>query len=177
MFCDLCSRQAFDDPKIDDFTFGRITATTGQESPTFELRMQNREHPTTGSDYHWSSLISTDLNGVRVTVRLVMASNLADTTSQIAEPDWRITRPRLDGDEAVFTVGPPHDIYRLETPWPRLKQARCTHEYKDGGCASQSSKTTCPSKTVQECMARHSQNALRISQLPIHDRSLYRRAR
>ena len=156
----------------DTLSFGAIKATTAQESPRVALKLQNIAHPTSGAGRPWSTVINAeDVNGVRVTVRLYHL-----TEGQVlAEEDWAISGPRLAGDDVQLPIGPLHDIYQLETPWPRLKQPRCTHEYKDEGCASQSTLKTCPGKTIQECIARHNALALRISQLPIHDRSLYRR--
>jgi hypothetical protein len=160
----------------DDFSFGAIRATAMQESPSFDLRIQNRRNASTDATRPWSTeLASTDMNGTKVNVRLVMVSQVADGTAQIAEERWYISGPRLEGDYAIFPLGPKHQIFRLETPGPRLASPRCFYEYKDGNCASQSTLKTCPGKTLFECQQRHSPWSLRFSQLPFIDGSLTRR--
>lgn len=163
----------------DEFSFGEISASVAQENPTLELRLQNVYDPATmAAGRTWSTLIAAeDLNGVVVNFRLVAASILNDGEAQIPEENWRVNRPRIEGDDVVLLLGPPHNVFVEETPRPSLRSPRCESEYKDPvTCASVSAKLTCPGRSLAECMARHSPDAVRISQLPYLDQSLKRRS-
>ena len=159
----------------DDLRFGEIRATNDLESPLLEVRLQNVRHPVTGAARPWSTEINqTNFNGVGVNFRLVARALLADGNAQIEDEGWRISGAVLDKNDVVFPVGPPHNIFVLETARPTLKKPRCDSEYKDGFCKSASTLPTCP-KNLPACMARHPHLALRFSQYPYHDQSLRRR--
>ena len=157
------------------FQFGAIGGTIRQTNPTIPLRVLNITHPTTGASRPWSTTLSTEsLNGVTVNVRIVMTSELADSTAQIDETRWKTNRPSLDGDWLVLQLGPPQSIGNIETPVPMLRAPRCRWQYKDELCQSVSTLTRC-GKTVGECIPRHSRLCVRISQIPYGGGDLSRR--
>lgn len=150
----------------DEFDFGEVQAVLVPASPSLTFRIQNLRHPVTGATRPWSAVLAAeDLNGKLLTVRFVSTALLADATAQ-ESVEWVIRKASIRGNFCELELGPPYDIARLRLPWPPVRSHRCTHEYKDGLCKSESSLTTCPTKDVAACAGRHPAAKLRMSQLP-----------
>jgi hypothetical protein len=151
----------------DVFSFGEVGGALRPVSPTMPLAFQNLRDPVTDTERPWSArLAGEDLNGVVVSVRVVMLSQLADTTAQIDETNWRVRGPaRLRGNSCELELGPAYDLARLYCPEPSLRAPWCMWEYKDRFCRSTSAETKCD-KNLAACLKRHPQLALRISQYP-----------
>lgn len=164
----------------DRIVFGEVGGKLIQESPSLNLTMQNvRDPETPATTRHWSALAlasSSGLNGVQVNLRLVAVGLLADGEAQIEEETWYTKAPEFRGNDIVFALGPPHNIFGLQTPEPALRQPRCRFTYKGPFCASASSLTTCPDKSIANCIGRHPETALRISQLPFDEAGALRRS-
>ena len=159
----------------DAVSWGEIRATTLQENPTVDLRLQNIKHPTTSASRPWSTVLaavteSSNVNASAVTWRIIDVS-LAEVVS---EENWALNRPSLRDNDVHFSVGPNYNIYQLQTPAPPLKAPRCRFQFKDADCASQAATSVCPGKTLADCVARHPETAARISQIPFHDARLTR---
>jgi len=146
------------------FAFGAIGGSLQPNSPTLSLAIQNLRDPTTDNERPWSTtLAGEDVRGVSVTVTIVLAS---DTTASLAESSWIVRQAAIRGNFCNLELGPPTDLSTLYGPEPSLRATRCRWQFKDRYCRSESSLTTCPTKDVAACMARHTPTALRFSQIP-----------
>lgn len=95
--------------------------------------------------------------GLPVVLYFVSASiSGADPTAVIAELTWSISGWEYDerSGEITFNLTGPRDPKTLRTPSLPLGSTRCAFEYKKGGCASTSSKPSCP-YTLAGCRERH----------------------
>lgn len=150
----------------DALSFGEVGGALKPQSPTITLSVQNLRDPVTDNERPWSAVLnSEDVNGVEVGVRIVMLSQLAQTTAQIDETGWVVRGASLVGNFCNLELGPPYDMARLYVPAMSLRAPWCAFEFKDRNCLSESTLTTC-GKSYKDCMARHVQRALRFSQHP-----------
>lgn len=150
----------------DALTFGEVGGSITPTSPTMTLAIQNVRDPVSDAARPWSTALnSEDVNGVLVNVRVVMLSQLAQTTAQIDETGWVVRGASLVGNSCNLELGPPYDLARLYVPAMSLRSPWCAFDYKGRLCKSESALLTCP-KSYAACMARHNQMALRISQIP-----------
>lgn len=138
----------------DGLEFGEIRQGIEGERPRVELSIQNVVHPTTAAARPWSTYVqSNQLNGLKVTITLVMVSLIADTDAKIEETNWYISGWTLDRQWIRFGLGSPHDALAFEVPRVPLGGQTCWWTYKRGPCNSTSSKKACD-KTLASCAAR-----------------------
>ena len=150
----------------DVLVFGEVGGALRPTSPTMTLTIQNLKDPVTDSERPWSTTLNAeDVNGVEVSVRAVMISQLAQTTAQIDETGWVVRAASLSGNFAHLELGPPYDLARLRVPAMSLRAPWCAHEFKDRLCKSESANLKC-AKGFKDCLANHPQLALRFSQYP-----------
>lgn len=158
----------------DEFDFGEVTVEAAGTSPTVKFRIQNVRHPTTDAARPWSAVLNSEnLHGVTVTVLWLSTAILNDADACFAA-EFTVLKAGLMGSSCEMDLGLPADVSRMWLPWPQIRSRRCTHEYKDGLCKSESTLKTCPAKDLDACRERHPPTALRFSQLP-HDNDMRRR--